>query len=44
VLPKRNEPQVKEMSPELKKNIELVFVEHMDEVLEAALLDGGKGT
>ena len=44
VLPKRNEPQVKEMSPELKKNIEFVFVEHMDEVLEAALLDKGKGT
>jgi len=32
------------MSPELKKNIEFVFVEHMDEVLEAALLDGREGT
>ncbi|HIE03358.1 MAG TPA: endopeptidase La, partial [Candidatus Latescibacteria bacterium] len=44
VLPKRNEPQVKEMPSELKKSIEFVFVEHMDEVLEAALSDGREGT
>ncbi len=37
VLPRRNELQVRELPPELKRGMRFVLVEHMDEVLKIAL-------
>ncbi|HID10840.1 MAG TPA: endopeptidase La [Candidatus Latescibacteria bacterium] len=39
VLPKRNEPQVRELPPELRRGMNFVLVMHMDEVLKVALVD-----
>ncbi|MCI8483391.1 MAG: endopeptidase La [Lachnospiraceae bacterium] len=37
-VPKKNEPDVAEIAQEIKKGLEIVFVEHMEQVLEAALV------
>ena len=38
LVPKENEKDLKEIPPKILKSIELVFVEHMDEVLKKALV------
>ena len=35
-VPKKNEKDVEEISPEIKKGLEIVFVEQMKDVLEVA--------
>ncbi|MGM0410355.1 MAG: endopeptidase La [Bacillota bacterium] len=42
ILPKKNEKNLKEISDRIKKDLNINFVEHMDEVLELALLEGKK--
>ncbi len=37
LVPKKNEKDVAEISAEIKKNVEIIFVEHMEQVLERAL-------
>ena len=37
-VPKKNEPDVGEIAQEIKKGLEIVFVENMEQVLEVALL------
>lgn len=37
-VPKKNEPDVMEISQEIKKGLEIVFVENMEQVLETALV------
>ena len=37
-IPKKNEKDVEEISAEIKKGLELVFVEKMQEVLEVAFV------
>ena len=37
-VPVKNEPDVAEIAQEIKKGLEIVFVENMEQVLEAALL------
>ncbi|EOT26848.1 ATP-dependent protease La [Eubacterium sp. 14-2] len=37
-VPEKNEPDVAEIAQEIKKGLEIVFVENMEQVLEAALL------
>ena len=37
-LPKKNEPDIEEISQEIKKGLEIVFVENMEQVLETALV------
>ena len=39
LVPQKNEKDVAEISTEVTKNLEIVFVEHMDQVLEHALAD-----
>lgn len=41
-IPKKNEKDVEEISAEIKKGLELVFVEKMQEVLEVAFVKGEK--
>lgn len=38
-IPKKNQPDTEEMSNEIKKGLEIVFVETMDEVLKTAMAD-----
>ncbi|MDO5426202.1 MAG: endopeptidase La [Eubacteriales bacterium] len=38
LVPLKNKPDVEEISGEIKKGLEILFVEHMDEVLQAALV------
>lgn len=38
-VPKKNEPDVAEISQEIKKGMEIVFVENMGQVLETALIE-----
>ena len=38
IIPRQNEKDLKEIPPKVKKVIKFILVEHMDEVLEAALL------
>ncbi|WP_297056416.1 S16 family serine protease, partial [Thermosulfurimonas sp.] len=38
ILPKENEKDLKEIPPKVLKNLRLVMVEHMDEVLKEALV------
>ncbi len=40
ILPKKNEKDMADIPPNVKRELEFVFVEHMDEVLRRALLDG----
>ncbi|MEN1760030.1 endopeptidase La [Anoxynatronum sibiricum] len=42
LLPKDNEKDVEEIPENVRKKIEFVFVEHMDQVLEHALVQGEK--
>lgn len=37
-VPKKNEPEIEEISQEIKKGLEIVFVENMEQVLETALV------
>lgn len=37
-VPKKNEPDVEEIAQEIKKGLEIVFVENMEQVLETALV------
>ena len=37
-VPKKNEQDIAEISPEIKKGLEIVYVEHMQEVLDVALV------
>ncbi len=37
-VPKKNEPDVAEIAQEIKKGLEIVFVENMEQVLKAALV------
>lgn len=37
-VPKKNEPDVEEIAQEIKKGLEIVFVENMEQVLKAALV------
>ncbi len=37
-VPKKNEKDIAEISPEIKKGLEIVYVEHMQEVLDVALV------
>ncbi len=39
LLPRKNEKDLREVPPQVLSNINIVFVEHMDEVLAAALAD-----
>lgn len=39
LVPQKNEKDVAEISTEVTKNLEIIFVEHMDQVLEHALAD-----
>ncbi|MCL6449033.1 MAG: endopeptidase La [Armatimonadetes bacterium] len=43
LLPKENEKDLEEIPKKIKSQLEFVFVEHMDEVLEEALLEGEDG-
>jgi len=38
LIPKENEKDIKEIPPKILKSVELVLVEHMDEVLKKALV------
>ena len=38
LIPKENEKDIKEIPPKILKSIELVLVDHMDEVLRRALV------
>ena len=38
LVPEKNRPDVEEISNEIKKGLEILFVEHMDEVLKEALV------
>lgn len=40
IVPKENEPDVQELSEEITKDLELVFVSHIDEVLRIAFVTG----
>ena len=42
LLPEENRTNVEEIDAEIKRGIELVFVKHMDEVLERAFVRGRK--
>ncbi len=42
VVPARNDKDVKELPPNVKRGMEFVFVDHMDQVLEVALAKGTK--
>ena len=42
VVPTRNDKDVKELPPNVKRGMEFVFVDHMDQVLEVALAKGTK--
>ena len=37
-VPKKNEKDIAEISPEIKRGLEIVYVEHMQEVLDVALV------
>ena len=37
-VPKKNEPDISEMAQEIKKGLEIVFVENMEQVLDVALV------
>ena len=37
LIPKENERDLKEIPPKVKRGLEIIFVEHMDEVLQHAL-------
>lgn len=37
-VPKKNEKDIAEISPEIKKGLGIVYVEHMQEVLDVALV------
>lgn len=37
-VPKKNEPDIEEISQEIKKGLEIIFVENMEQVLETALV------
>jgi ATP-dependent Lon protease len=37
ILPKRNEPDIEDVPDEIKKSIQFIFVESVDEALAAAL-------
>ena len=39
LVPKKNEKDVEEISTEITRNLEIIFVEHMNQVLEHALVD-----
>ncbi len=41
ILPRRNERDLEDIAPELRKELEFVFVDTVDEVLNTALRDGG---
>jgi ATP-dependent Lon protease len=43
ILPRENEPDLEELPPETRKELEFVLVDHVDEVLEIAL-DGTQTT
>jgi len=43
IIPKKNEKDLLELPPKVKKNLEFIPVERMDEVLDIALLPAGKG-
>lgn len=38
-VPKKNQPDIEEISQEIKKGLEIVFVENMEQVLETALAE-----
>lgn len=44
ILPKENKKDLEEIPPEIRREMNFVLVEHMDEVLKESLLnrDGGK--
>ena len=37
-VPKKNEPDISEIAQEIKKGLEIVFVENMEQVLDVALV------
>lgn len=37
-VPKKNEPDIAEIAQEIKKGLEIIFVENMEQVLETALV------
>jgi ATP-dependent Lon protease len=39
VLPRLNEPDLEDVNPELRRNVEFVFAESVAEVLKAAMID-----
>ncbi|NOY54095.1 MAG: endopeptidase La [Deltaproteobacteria bacterium] len=43
IIPRKNEKDLLELPPKVKKNLEFIPVERMDEVLDIALLPAGKG-
>ncbi len=45
IVPAENKADIKELSEEITKGLEIVYVSHMDEVLKTALVPGkgGKG-
>lgn len=43
ILPKENEKDLEEIPKKIRTQLEFTFVEHMDEVLEEALLEGDDG-
>ena len=44
IIPKKNEKDLAELPPKVKKNLEFIPVDQMDEVLEIALLPRGRKT
>ena len=37
IVPKENEPDIRELSQEITKELEIIYAEHMEEVLNTAL-------
>ena len=43
LVPAKNKPDVEEISMEIRKGLEILFVEHMDQVLKEALVSEKEG-
>jgi len=40
ILPRRNERDLEDIQPEVRKELEMIFVDTVDDVIKAALRDG----
>jgi ATP-dependent Lon protease len=40
ILPRRNERDLEDIQPEVRKELQMIFVDTVDEVIKAALRDG----